>query len=122
MKYVTETGLDYTALFAGAQENIVTDVVTIKSGEGVVPEGALLERGAGGYTWAATASSTDVRAVLLKEVDATSADAQGYVAFTGEFVLDRVSCKGEAAPEQALIDAVADRNIYFRKMNKSKEV
>ena len=119
--YVSETALKYPSLFNGHQSDIVTDSVTIKAAEGALPAGALLERTADGYVWAATNASTDVRAVLLEAVDATSAAATGLVAFTGEFSLKRMVCKDGNVPAQACIDAAQDRHIFFRKLGRKED-
>lgn len=77
--------ISYDNLIAG-DFPVVTEKVTIASGEGVLSRGTILGIEAESGKYVAADSSTDPKAILLNDVDATSADvANADVALTGEF-------------------------------------
>lgn len=95
----------------------VTRLVTIISGAGVLAAGAVLGRitASKKFTLSAAASSDGseaVRAVLAEPVDATAADVQAVVYFTGEFNADQLTFgAGHSAASAA--DALRDLSIFI---------
>jgi hypothetical protein len=95
----------------------VTRLVTIASGTGVLPAGAVLGRitASKKLTLSAAASSDGseaVHAVLAEPVDATAADVQAVVYFTGEFNADQLTFGvGHSAASAA--DALRDLSIFI---------
>lgn len=95
----------------------ITRKVTIKSGAGVLPRGALLGAITAGGKFilslsAASDGSQVPDVILLHSVDATSADQEAIVAIKGRFAIQGITFgTGHTA---ASVDAVLrDKNIYL---------
>ena len=111
-KYFNESELTFKTLLAGAQQSVVTDVVTIKPGAYVI--GTVGTRGTSGFEPVA-ATDTTADGVLLQ--DTAADDKQALIAYTGEFLLGSVVCSDNQVPSEALIAGAAAKNIYFRKQS-----
>ena len=95
----------------------VTRLVTVASGAGVLPAGAVLGRVAAGgkFTLSAAASndgSEAVRAILAEPVDASLSDVVAVVYLSGEFNADQLTFgAGHSAASAA--DALRDLSIFI---------
>lgn len=114
--FSSQTSQPLPSLIAGEFPR-VTRLVTIVSSAGVLPAGAMLGRITASKKFtlsvaAANDGSEAVRAVLAEPVDATAADIQAVVYFTGEFNADQLTFgAGHSAASAA--DALRDLSIFL---------
>lgn len=95
----------------------ITRLVTVASGAGMLPAGAVLGRVTASkkFTLSAAASSDGseaVRAVLAEPVDATAADVQAVVYLTGEFNAGELTF-GVGHTAASVADALRDLSIFL---------
>ncbi|CBS88715.1 head decoration protein [Azospirillum lipoferum] len=114
--FSSQTSQPLPSLIAGDFPR-VTRLVTIASGAGVLPAGAVLGRIAAGgkFTLSAAASSDGseaVRAVLAEPVDASLSDVVAVVYLSGEFNAGELTFgAGHSAASAA--DALRDLSIFL---------